>query len=140
MSEESKKLPTPPEVIYLIPGDFDGYPSWLWCEDPAPGQNDDPADAVKYYRHAYVEQLEARNAELEKQASYLDIPLFLRSPEGLAADIQAIIKGKDIKIAELQAVVNRLADEKPLNQHGRLTDSVMEWNARIEYAYQHATE
>lgn len=45
---ESEKLPTPPEVIYLIPGDFDGYPSWLWCEDPTPGAHDNPNDSIKY--------------------------------------------------------------------------------------------
>jgi len=38
-----------PETIYLIPGeDVDGAPCMVWCDDPAPGEGMDPAEAVKY--------------------------------------------------------------------------------------------
>lgn len=38
-----------PETIYLIPGeDVDGRMGWLWCDDPAPTNDHDPAEAVKY--------------------------------------------------------------------------------------------
>ena len=40
-----------PEIIYLIPGeDIDGRMGWLWCDDPAPSHDHDPAEAVKYVR------------------------------------------------------------------------------------------
>jgi len=40
-----------PETIYLIPGeDVDGAPAMVWCDDPAPGEGMDPAEAVKYIR------------------------------------------------------------------------------------------
>ena len=56
-----------PETIYLIPGeDVDGAPCMVWCDDPAPGEGMDPADAVKYIRadkhhdriHDRIEELE----------------------------------------------------------------------------------
>lgn len=40
-----------PEKIYLIPGeDLDGAPSMVWCDDPAPSNDHDPAEAVEYVR------------------------------------------------------------------------------------------
>ena len=45
-----------PETIYLIPGeDVDGAPAMVWCDDPAPGEGMDPADAVKYVRSDQAE-------------------------------------------------------------------------------------
>lgn len=41
----------PPETIYLIPGeDIDGSFGYLWCDDPAPSNDHDPAEAVEYAR------------------------------------------------------------------------------------------
>lgn len=40
-----------PETIYLIPGeDVDGQMGYLWCDDPAPSTDHDPAEAVEYVR------------------------------------------------------------------------------------------
>lgn len=40
-----------PETIYLIPGeDIDGELGYLWCDDPAPSNDHDPAEAVEYVR------------------------------------------------------------------------------------------
>lgn len=38
------------EVIYLIPGDFDGAPAALWCDEPAPSDDHDETEAIKYMR------------------------------------------------------------------------------------------
>ena len=59
-----------PEIIYLIPGeDIEGYPEIVWCESSAPSDHCDPDDAVKYVRADTVERLQARVAELERQAA-----------------------------------------------------------------------
>ncbi|MCK5614318.1 hypothetical protein KAR91_71290 [Candidatus Pacearchaeota archaeon] len=88
-----------PEIIYLIQGEFDGSPALIWSDDPAPTQIDDPADAVKYYRHDYVDQLEARNAGLEKDIEMLEADV---------VDLASQKAKKQLKITELQAVVNRV--------------------------------
>jgi transcription antitermination factor NusG len=38
------------ETIYLIPGSYDGEHCYVWSDDPAPGTEDNPADAVAYVR------------------------------------------------------------------------------------------
>lgn len=44
-------MPDTPETIYLIIGeDIDGHIGYLWCDDPAPSNDHDPADAVEYVR------------------------------------------------------------------------------------------
>lgn len=40
----------PPETIYLIPGEYEGEHGLVWCEDPAPDEHCDPAEAVEYVR------------------------------------------------------------------------------------------
>lgn len=39
-----------PETIYLIQGEYDGERGLVWCDDPAPDEHCDPAEAVKYVR------------------------------------------------------------------------------------------
>jgi len=61
-----------PEIIYLIPDeDVDGAPCMVWCDDPAPGEGMDPADAVKYIRADSVDtvlsrEIDALRREIEK--------------------------------------------------------------------------
>lgn len=58
-----------PETIYLIPGeDVDGRMGWLWCDDPAPHPDHDPAEAVKYVRADKHEELVAE-ARTEKDSA-----------------------------------------------------------------------
>ena len=51
-----------PETIYLIQGEYDGEDGLVWCDDPAPSHDHDPAEAVKYIRadkhHDRIEELE----------------------------------------------------------------------------------
>lgn len=53
----------PPETIYLIPSeDIDGVLGYLWCDDPAPSNDHDPAEAVEYVRkdkHDEIFELQA---------------------------------------------------------------------------------
>lgn len=35
-----------PEIIYLIPGEYEE--GMVWCDDPAPDSYSDPDEAVKY--------------------------------------------------------------------------------------------
>ena len=80
-----------PEIIYLIPGeDLDGAPAMVWCDDPAPDEHCDPAEAVKYVRAdtlpvvtdngkvnvgliAENERLQARVAELYDLIKYAQV-------------------------------------------------------------------
>ena len=39
-----------PEIIYLIHGEYEGERCRVWCDDPAPSEYCDPAEAVKYVR------------------------------------------------------------------------------------------
>ena len=39
-----------PETIFLIPGEYDGEHGLVWCNDPAPDDYSDPAEAVEYVR------------------------------------------------------------------------------------------
>ena len=38
------------DVIYLIPGHYDGEDCAVWCDEPAPGSDDNPDDAIKYVK------------------------------------------------------------------------------------------
>ncbi|MCP4984538.1 MAG: hypothetical protein GY928_00340 [Colwellia sp.] len=47
IQRERRELADP---IYLIP-DYNGeYGDWMWCDDPAPSDDHDPTDAVKFNR------------------------------------------------------------------------------------------
>lgn len=56
------------ETIYLVPDASEGQLCYLWCDDPAPGMNMDPAEAVEYLRK---DVHESRVAELEERAAAL---------------------------------------------------------------------
>lgn len=60
-----------PETIYLIPGeDVGGAPCMVWCEDPAPGEGMDPADAVKYVRSGTARAIERDVAFRQRDYAY----------------------------------------------------------------------
>ena len=86
-----------PEFIYLIPGEYEGYPEMVWCDDPAPSYADDPDDAVKYVRVA--EKSEA--FILRKQAEAIDA--FLNHPVNFDIhDPAAIIKKLEVECKRLR--------------------------------------
>lgn len=45
-----------PEIIYLITGEWDGEVGLTWCDDPAPTENHDPREAVKYVRASHIRE------------------------------------------------------------------------------------
>lgn len=59
------------ERIYLIPGSYDGEHCYVWSDDPAPGAEDSPTDAVEYVRADLVpagnDVLAKRIAELSRE-------------------------------------------------------------------------
>lgn len=64
------------ESIYLIHGSYDGEPCYVWSDDPAPGTEDNPEDAVKYVRADLAqsnEMLARRVNELTGERDTLDI-------------------------------------------------------------------
>ena len=52
------------ERIYLVPDASEGQLSYAWCDDPAPSQGMDPAEAVEYVR---TDVHDAALAELERE-------------------------------------------------------------------------
>ena len=42
----------PHKQIWLLDDYWDGEPCYVWCEDPAPGLDQDPDDAIGPYIHA----------------------------------------------------------------------------------------
>lgn len=63
------------ETIYLIPGSYDGIQTYLWSDDPAPGDEDDPADAIKFIRfdlhEREVKQLQGNHNGLKERMRLL---------------------------------------------------------------------
>lgn len=60
-----------PETIYLIPGeDVDGAPAMVWCDDPAPGEGMDPAEAIKYVRAGSAGAIERDVAFRQRDLAY----------------------------------------------------------------------
>lgn len=54
------------ERIYLVPDASEGQLSYLWCDDPAPSQGMDPAEAVEYVRKDVHEAIVKRQASAAK--------------------------------------------------------------------------
>ena len=82
-----------PETIYLIPGeDVDGAPAMVWCDDPAPGEGMDPAEAVKYVRADVrdVVQRKADNCEQEARQWRQEA----RTQSAIVAEIYEAVTGK----------------------------------------------
>jgi len=85
-----------------------------------------------------VSELETRNAHLESWKA--DAEGYLVEYGKFVAEVSDPLK----KRAELQAVVDRLADRDPLATDvyfmGSLQEAIAEVNARIEYAAKHASQ
>jgi len=79
-----------PETIYLIPGeDVDGAPCMVWCDDPAPGEGMDPAEAVKYVRadkHQEIIDRQARAAKMGMDAAKKSAAIMERNAKQMRAD------------------------------------------------------
>lgn len=86
----------------------------------------------------YVETLEAQNKELKAKCEYLDIPLFLRDPEGLQADIKAEFDKLQAQNKALFALAKKFG--APVSGISFVTEGALIWTAanelqaRIEYA------
>ena len=59
-----------PETIYLIPGEWDGEAGMVWCDDPAPSHDHDPAEAVKYVRAESAKATERDVAFRQRDLAY----------------------------------------------------------------------
>jgi predicted nuclease with TOPRIM domain len=55
------------ETIYLVPGSSEGQRCYLWCDDPAPGLDMDPSEAVEYLRKDVHDAIIAKQAKAAKQ-------------------------------------------------------------------------
>lgn len=106
-----------PETIYLIPGeDVDGAPAMVWCDDPAPGEDMDPEEAVKYIRadkHQEIIDRQARAAKMGMDAAKKSAGVMERSarkmlaesnPEALESEREANAVLTD-RIEELETMV-----------------------------------
>lgn len=55
------------ETIYLVPDSSEGQRCYLWCDDPAPGLDMDPSEAVEYLRKDVHDAIIAKQANAAKQ-------------------------------------------------------------------------
>ena len=55
------------ETIYLVPDASEGQRCYLWCDDPAPGLDMDPSEAVEYLRKDVHDAIIAKQANAAKQ-------------------------------------------------------------------------
>ncbi len=62
------------EIIYLIPDGCQDFESYVWCEDPAPGEDQKEEDAIKYLKASAVEKKLNTVVEAIKEA-FGDQPL-----------------------------------------------------------------
>ena len=111
-----------PETIYLIPGETWDSPEGLcWCDDPAPGEGMDPAEAVKYVRadkHREIIDRQAKAAfkalDNAKQAARLmqvraERVLAEHSPEALESERAANAALTD-QVEELETMARVFRD------------------------------
>lgn len=79
-----------PETIYLIPGeDVDGAPCMVWCDDPAPDEYCDPAEAVKYVRadkHQEIIDRQAKAAKMGMDAAKKSAAIMERNAKQMRAE------------------------------------------------------
>jgi len=81
-----------PETIYLISGEYDpdiGEPATVWCDDPAPNQYSDPAEAVKYIRadkHQEIIDRQARSAKTGMDAAKKGASVMEQSARNMLAE------------------------------------------------------
>ena len=59
------------ERIYLIPGSYDGENCYVWSDDPAPGTEDNPQDAIEYVRADLFKALQAQVDDINRKCSDL---------------------------------------------------------------------
>lgn len=97
------------ETIYLIPGSYDGEHCYVWSDDPAPGAEDNPADAVEYVRaDLYLltsELLANRIVELTKERDALKAQV-----EQLQTKNAAILQEAKIHASELDTQKSIIAE------------------------------
>lgn len=55
------------ERIFLIPDASEGQLGYVWCDDPAPGEGMDPAEAVEYVRKDVHDAIIKRQAKAAQQ-------------------------------------------------------------------------
>ena len=119
----------PPETIYLIPGeDIDGQLGWLWCDDPAPGEGMDPAEAVKYVRAGSARAIERDVAFRQRDLTYK------QRDEAELKWPQVRQENRDLneRIEELESV-NR-AMEYNISEKDKLLTKIILENAELEKA------
>lgn len=104
------------QFIYLIPGNFDGSPCYLWSDDPTPSDDDRLEDAVKYIRYdlhaSEVKQLQGNHKGLKDRVKLLherpDMPVERIRAFKLVGELQAQL------VAVQQSVVHGLcANSEP---------------------------
>lgn len=57
------------EKIYLIPGSYDGEHCYVWSDDPSPGTEYNPDDAIEYVRADLFNALAAQIEQLQQAIS-----------------------------------------------------------------------
>jgi len=101
-----------PEVIYLIPGEYDGELGMVWCDDPAPDSYCNPDEAVKYVRadiHESSLKRQGNAAKMGMDAAKKDASWREENAKRLLAESNpAALESERAMNAELTGEVDRL--------------------------------
>ena len=108
-----------PEIIYLIPGEYEE--GLVWCDDPAPDSYSDPDEAVKYVRadiHESALKRQGNAAKMGMDAAKKDAswreenarrllaesnPAALESERAMNANLTGEVERLQARVAELEA-------------------------------------
>ena len=116
-----------PEIIYLIPGEYDGEQGMVWCDCAAPDQYCDPDEAVKYVRADIHESALKRQGNAAKMgmdaAKKSAIWLEENAKRLLAESNPAAIESERSANAELTEEIANLED-RVISQGQMLRDIV----------------
>ena len=112
-----------PETIYLIPGrDIDGELGYMWCDDPAPEEGMDSAEAVKYIRADKHQEIIDRQAKAAK----MGMDAAKKSGAAMYRHGQQMLRESNPEALESERAMNaQLTDE--LDQASQIITDLVEY-------------
>jgi hypothetical protein len=105
------------ERIYLVPDASEGRLGYAWCDDPAPGLDMDPSEAVEYVRK------DVHDAIIKRQASSARMGMNAAKQHGSHMEAEA---------KRLYAECSPQALESEREANAQLTERIAELEAQVE--------
>jgi len=108
-----------PETIYLIVGeDVDGQIGYLWCDDPAPSPDHDPAEAVEYLRKDKHQEIIDRQA----LAAKMGMDAAKKGAEIMERDAKKMLAESSPEVIESERAANAVLTDRVEQLTGLLNE------------------